>query len=319
KNKWLWACRNLLGSSHVKEIVLQKAKGELSLISMDDGGMCINFGIDEIKWAGQHNKAGVCMKRASWMFAGSIIVSCFLSFMEYSAKLKRVIDQNAPASSIVQILLILNVFMRQEEAVKAMNLFEGAQEHNRRKALALTLNDTKTAVNKLNQMVNQQHISLYIIQTVSPDMGEAIDFSIHTTQETWIVKVLMSVGVHVFDIFHFYSCLNSSILASIEAIEGDDMVMKLGLTPRVFSHFFVFLADGPDLHTCDELGYKEPDLGGIGPAGLSAEDLHVDSLATLLWFKLGLLTASMFQENDPWQISVNIYLIHVFIFLSVNG
>jgi small-conductance mechanosensitive channel len=60
--------------------------------------------------------------------------------------------------------------MRQEEAIKTMDLFEGAQEHSRvskrslknwvvnafreRKALALTLNDTKTAVNKLNQMVN---------------------------------------------------------------------------------------------------------------------------------------------------------------------
>ncbi|KAF3321434.1 mechanosensitive ion channel protein 6-like protein [Carex littledalei] len=61
-------------------------------------------------------------------------------------------------------------FMRQEEATKTMNLFEGAHEHRRiskgalkywavnafreRKALALTLNDTKTAVNKLHQIVN---------------------------------------------------------------------------------------------------------------------------------------------------------------------
>ncbi|KAJ4811792.1 Mechanosensitive ion channel family protein [Rhynchospora pubera] len=61
-------------------------------------------------------------------------------------------------------------FMREEEATKSMNLFEGAHEHKRisrralknwvvnafreRKALALTLNDTKTAVNKLHQMAN---------------------------------------------------------------------------------------------------------------------------------------------------------------------
>uniref|UniRef100_A0A452XL21 Mechanosensitive ion channel protein n=1 Tax=Aegilops tauschii subsp. strangulata TaxID=200361 RepID=A0A452XL21_AEGTS len=61
-------------------------------------------------------------------------------------------------------------FMRQEEAIKAMHLFEGGQEYNRiskrslknwmvnafreRKALALTLNDTKVAVSKLNQMTN---------------------------------------------------------------------------------------------------------------------------------------------------------------------
>ncbi|KAF3340279.1 mechanosensitive ion channel protein 6-like protein [Carex littledalei] len=61
-------------------------------------------------------------------------------------------------------------FMRQEEATNTMNLFEGAHEHKRiskralknwavnafreRKALALTLNDTKTAVNKLHQIAN---------------------------------------------------------------------------------------------------------------------------------------------------------------------
>ncbi|KAJ3680467.1 hypothetical protein LUZ60_016745 [Juncus effusus] len=61
-------------------------------------------------------------------------------------------------------------FMRHEEAEKAMNLFEGSNEpkkvsrrslknwvvnaYKERKALALTLNDTKTAVNKLHQMAN---------------------------------------------------------------------------------------------------------------------------------------------------------------------
>ncbi|KAH9298552.1 hypothetical protein KI387_030234, partial [Taxus chinensis] len=61
-------------------------------------------------------------------------------------------------------------FLREEEALKAMALFEGAQDTNQvnkaalknwvvsvfreRRALALTLNDTKTAVNKLHRMVN---------------------------------------------------------------------------------------------------------------------------------------------------------------------
>ncbi|GLJ13456.1 hypothetical protein SUGI_0212730 [Cryptomeria japonica] len=50
--------------------------------------------------------------------------------------------------------------LRREEAVKAMSLFEEAQDANRvnafreRKALALTLNDSKTAVNKLHRMVS---------------------------------------------------------------------------------------------------------------------------------------------------------------------
>ncbi|KAJ3680466.1 hypothetical protein LUZ60_016744 [Juncus effusus] len=61
-------------------------------------------------------------------------------------------------------------FMRHEEALKAMNLFEGSNENKKvsrrsiknwvvnaykeRKALALTLNDTMTAVNKLQLMAN---------------------------------------------------------------------------------------------------------------------------------------------------------------------
>ncbi|KAF5728241.1 mechanosensitive ion channel protein 6 [Tripterygium wilfordii] len=61
-------------------------------------------------------------------------------------------------------------FMREDEALKAMSLFEGASESMKisksalkdwvvnafreRRALALTLNDTKTAVNKLHRMVN---------------------------------------------------------------------------------------------------------------------------------------------------------------------
>ncbi|BAT93664.1 hypothetical protein LR48_Vigan02g257400 [Vigna angularis] len=61
-------------------------------------------------------------------------------------------------------------FMQEDEAAKTMNLFEGASDSGRiskaalknwvvnafreRRALALTLNDTKTAVNKLHRMLN---------------------------------------------------------------------------------------------------------------------------------------------------------------------
>ncbi|KAG2652925.1 hypothetical protein PVAP13_1NG394800 [Panicum virgatum] len=91
---------------------------------------------------------------------------------EYEAKIaaKRIFNNVATPGSKYIYLSDLMRFMRREEAIKAMNLFEGAQEHNRvskrslknwvvnafreRKALALTLNDTKTAVNKLKQMAN---------------------------------------------------------------------------------------------------------------------------------------------------------------------
>ncbi|CAM0903372.1 unnamed protein product [Alopecurus aequalis] len=91
---------------------------------------------------------------------------------EHEAKVaaKRVFHNVARPGSKHIYLSDLMRFMRPEEALKTMNFFEGAQEHHRvskralknwvvnafreRKALALTLNDTKTAVNKLHQMAN---------------------------------------------------------------------------------------------------------------------------------------------------------------------
>ncbi|XP_037428300.1 mechanosensitive ion channel protein 6-like [Triticum dicoccoides] len=91
---------------------------------------------------------------------------------EHEAQLaaKKIFHNVAKPGSKHIYLADLMRFMKQEEAIKAMHLFEGAQEHCRvgkksmknwvvnafreRKALALTLNDTKTAVNKLNQMAN---------------------------------------------------------------------------------------------------------------------------------------------------------------------
>ncbi|KAM3316392.1 hypothetical protein ACQJBY_034477 [Aegilops geniculata] len=91
---------------------------------------------------------------------------------EHEAQLaaKKIFHNVAKPGSKHIYLADLMRFMKQEEAIKAMHLFEGAQKNCRigkksmknwvvnafreRKALALTLNDTKTAVNKLNQMAN---------------------------------------------------------------------------------------------------------------------------------------------------------------------
>ncbi|XP_020539295.1 mechanosensitive ion channel protein 8 isoform X2 [Jatropha curcas] len=120
-------------------------------------------------------------------------------------------------------------FMQEDEVLKTMNFFEGASERRRisksslknwvvnafreRRALALTLNDTKTAVNKLHQVVNMCEVDglqlvveeMNILTTVflradnlkvvyhnnilatksignyyrSPDMGDAIEFYVH--------------------------------------------------------------------------------------------------------------------------------------------
>ncbi|XP_062222508.1 mechanosensitive ion channel protein 6-like [Phragmites australis] len=90
---------------------------------------------------------------------------------EYEAKIaaKKIFHNVGKPGSKYIYLSDLMQFVRQEEVIKAINLFEGAQENRvskrslknwvvnafrERKALALTLNDTKTAVNKLNLMAN---------------------------------------------------------------------------------------------------------------------------------------------------------------------
>ncbi|KAG9441754.1 hypothetical protein H6P81_017608 [Aristolochia fimbriata] len=91
---------------------------------------------------------------------------------EYEAKraAKKIFTNVAKAGAKCICLEDLMRFMEEEEAVKTMGLFEGANETKRvtktalknwvigafreRRALSLTLNDTKTAVNKLHQMIN---------------------------------------------------------------------------------------------------------------------------------------------------------------------
>ncbi|XP_019059107.1 PREDICTED: mechanosensitive ion channel protein 4-like [Tarenaya hassleriana] len=91
---------------------------------------------------------------------------------EYEAKLAaRKIFQNVsePGSRFIYLEDLLR-FLSEEEAERAMDLFEGASESHRisksclknwvvnafreRRALALTLNDTKTAVNRLHHIIN---------------------------------------------------------------------------------------------------------------------------------------------------------------------
>ncbi|XP_077246279.1 mechanosensitive ion channel protein 6-like [Tasmannia lanceolata] len=91
---------------------------------------------------------------------------------EHEAKVaaKKIFTNVAKPGSKHIYLIDLMRFMREDEALKTLGLFEGANESKKigkralknwvvnvfreRRALSLTLNDTKTAVNNLHQMVN---------------------------------------------------------------------------------------------------------------------------------------------------------------------
>ncbi|CAM8945284.1 unnamed protein product [Rhodiola kirilowii] len=92
------------------------------------------------------------------------------SEIEAKAAAKKIFQNVAKPRSKCIYLEDLMRFMEKDEAEKALNLFEGAHETGKisksclknwvvnafreRRALALTLNDTKTAVNRLHKMVN---------------------------------------------------------------------------------------------------------------------------------------------------------------------
>lgn len=91
---------------------------------------------------------------------------------EYAAKVaaKKIFNNVAKPGSKHIYLVDLLRFMREDEAIKTMGFFEGATENKRvtktalknwvvnafreRRALSLTLNDTKTAIKRLHQVLN---------------------------------------------------------------------------------------------------------------------------------------------------------------------
>uniref|UniRef100_A0A803LG92 Mechanosensitive ion channel protein n=1 Tax=Chenopodium quinoa TaxID=63459 RepID=A0A803LG92_CHEQI len=145
------------------------------------------------------------------------------SEVEAKAAAKKIFRNVARPRSRYIYLNDLMRFMQEDEAFKTMSLFEGASEAGRisksalknwvvnafgeRRALALTLSDTKTAVNKLHKMVDVLMVveEMNILTTVflrydnqkimypnyiliskpihnyyrSPDMGDAVEFCLH--------------------------------------------------------------------------------------------------------------------------------------------
>ncbi|KAK0581775.1 hypothetical protein LWI29_017782 [Acer saccharum] len=120
-------------------------------------------------------------------------------------------------------------FMEEDEALKTMSLFEGAAEHRRisksslknwvvnafreRRALALTLNDTKTAVTKLHKIVDVVVaiiivvISLQVLEIASPKLLLVassqllvVAFVFGNTCKTIFEDIIFLFIIHPFDV-----------------------------------------------------------------------------------------------------------------------
>ncbi|CAA6656038.1 unnamed protein product [Spirodela intermedia] len=140
---------------------------------------------------------------------------------EYQAKAaaKKIFDNVAKPGSKHIYLEDLMCFMGEDEALKAMGLFEGALQSNRvsrrslknwvinafreRRALSLTLNDTKTAVKRLHQMVNVvMAVVIFVLWLLIMDLATVHLLVLVSSQLLLMVfeALIFLFGMHPFDV-----------------------------------------------------------------------------------------------------------------------
>ncbi|CAK8574215.1 unnamed protein product [Lathyrus sativus] len=181
-------------SGRLRSGMLQKSPVKSGKFSMplskksDDGGIGNGGGItiDHLHKLNPNNVSAWNMKRLMNMVRHGVLTTLDEHIIdatpddEHATQIRSENEAKAAAKKIFQNVARrgcrfiypedLIRFMREDETVKTLNLFEGASDSGKisksalknwvvnafreRRALALTLNDTKTAVNKLHRMLN---------------------------------------------------------------------------------------------------------------------------------------------------------------------
>ncbi|XP_042427913.1 mechanosensitive ion channel protein 6-like [Zingiber officinale] len=173
-------------------------------------------------------------------------------------------------------------FMKNEEAIKTMNLFEGAQEKSRvsrrslknwvvnafreRRALALTLNDTKTAVNKLHQMANViVSIIVFAIWLLILGIATTHFFVLLSSQLLLLVFIFGNTLKMVFESIIFLFAMHPFDVGDRCEIDGVQMfVEEMNILTTVFLRFDNLKVTYPNTVLATlPLGnfYRSPDMG----------------------------------------------------------
>lgn len=176
---------------------------------------------------------------------------------EYEAKLAaRKIFQNVakPGSKYIYLEDIMR-FMQEDEAQRTMNLFEGATDSRRisksslknwvvnafreRRALALTLNDTKTAVNKLHRMVNVLvGIIIVIIWLLILGIATTKFLLLVSSQLLLVVFVFGNTCKTIFEAIIFLFVIHPFDVGDRCEIDGVQMVVEeMNILTTVFLRF----------------------------------------------------------------------------------
>ncbi|XP_026661066.2 mechanosensitive ion channel protein 6-like [Phoenix dactylifera] len=164
---------------------------------------------------------------------------------EYEAKAaaKKIFNNVARPGAKYIYLEDLKRFMREDEALRTMSFFEGAQEKQRvsrkalkswvinafreRRALSLTLNDTKTAVNKLHQMANVTvGIIIFALWLIILGLATTHFFYLISSQLLLVVFIFGNTLKMVFEAIIFLFVMHPFDVGDRCEIEGVQMIVE---------------------------------------------------------------------------------------------
>ncbi|GMH23649.1 hypothetical protein Nepgr_025492 [Nepenthes gracilis] len=146
-------------------------------------------------------------------------------------------------------------FMREDEAGKTMSLFEGASESERisksslknwvvnafreRRAIALTLNDTKTAVNKLHQMVNiLVGVIIFIISLIILNIATSKLLFFASSQIVLVAFIFGNTCKNIFESIIFLFVVHPFDVGDRCEIEGVQMLVEeMNILTTVFLRY----------------------------------------------------------------------------------
>ncbi|XP_058080723.1 mechanosensitive ion channel protein 6-like [Magnolia sinica] len=165
------------------------------------------------------------------------------SEFEAKAAARKIYKNVAKPGSKYIYMVDLMRFMLEEEALKAMYLFEGAKENHRvnktalknwvveafkeRRALSLTLNDTKTAVNKLHQMVNcMVGIIVVILSLLILGIATTNFLVFVSSQLVMVVFIFGNTCKMIFEAIIFLFVMHPFDVGDRCEVEGNQMIVE---------------------------------------------------------------------------------------------
>ncbi|CAG7904931.1 hypothetical protein IGI04_029084 [Brassica rapa subsp. trilocularis] len=237
---------------------------------------------------------------------------------EFEAKLaaRKIFHNVAKPGSKFIYLKDISRFLPEDEALKTLSLFEGATETNRisksslknwvvnafreRRALALTLNDTKTAVNRLHKMVNiVVGIIIVIIWLIILGITSTKFLVVMSSQVVVVAFIFGNMCKIVFESIIYLFVIHPFDVGDRCEIDGVQMVVEeMNILTTVFLRFDNQKVVYPNsLLWTKSIGnyYRSPDMGD----GIEFS-IHITTPAEKIMLIKQRITSYIEGKKDHW-------------------